>query len=80
MLKYVAWKRLGAPPAGGWQATAPNVPHQWTYRGQVLPTDKEVTVTVEITAADEATRRLTADGFLSVDGRVIYQLTGFSLQ
>jgi acyl transferase domain-containing protein/3-hydroxymyristoyl/3-hydroxydecanoyl-(acyl carrier protein) dehydratase len=80
LLKYVAWKRWGAPPAGGWQATAPNVPHQWTYRGQVLPTDKDVSVVLEVTAADEAARRLTADGFLLVDGRVIYQLTGFTLE
>jgi hypothetical protein len=56
------------------------VPHQWTYRGQVLPTDKNVTVVLEVTAADEAARWLTADGFLLVDGRVIYQLTGFTLE
>jgi 3-hydroxymyristoyl/3-hydroxydecanoyl-(acyl carrier protein) dehydratase len=79
LLKYVAWKRWG-PPAGGWQATAPHVPHQWTYRGQVLPTDKEVKVVLEVTSEDEAARRLTADGFLLVDGRVIYQLTGFTLE
>jgi hypothetical protein len=50
------------------------------YRGQVLPTDREVTVVLEITAADEENRLLTADGFLTVDGRVIYQMTDFSLE
>jgi 3-hydroxymyristoyl/3-hydroxydecanoyl-(acyl carrier protein) dehydratase len=79
LLKYVAWKRWGAPPAGGWQAVALNRPHAWTYRGQVLPTDKEVTVLLEVTAADDAARRLTANGFLTVDGRVIYQMTDFTL-
>jgi len=79
LLKYAAWRRWGNPPAGGWQV-ALGRPHSWTYRGQVLPTDREVTVLLEVTAADEANRRLTANGFLTVDGRVIYQMTDFSLE
>jgi hypothetical protein len=50
------------------------------YRGQVLPSDKEVTVALEVTAADDENRRLTANGFLTVDGRVIYQMTDFTLE
>jgi acyl transferase domain-containing protein/3-hydroxymyristoyl/3-hydroxydecanoyl-(acyl carrier protein) dehydratase len=80
LLKYAAWKRWGDPPAGGWQTVAPGRPHEWTYRGQVLPADKEVVVVLEVTAADDAARRLTADGFLVVDGRVIYQMAGFTLE
>ncbi len=79
LLKYAAWRRWGNPPSGGWQL-ALGRPHSWTYRGQVLPTDREVTVLLEVTAADEANRRLTANGFLTVDGRVIYQMTDFSLE
>jgi len=79
LLKYAAWRRWGDPPAG-WQTVALDRPHSWTYRGQVLPTDREVTVLLEVTAADEANRRLTANGFLTVDGRVIYQMTDFTLE
>jgi 3-hydroxymyristoyl/3-hydroxydecanoyl-(acyl carrier protein) dehydratase len=80
LLKFVAWKRWGNPPAAGWQTVTTNAPHEWTYRGQVLPTDREVTVVLEVTAVDDTARRLTADGFLLVDGRVIYQMSGFTLE
>lgn len=79
LLKYAAWRRWGDPPAGGWQV-ALGRQHSWVYRGQVLPTDREVTVLLEVTAADEPNRQLTANGFLTVDGRVIYQMTDFSLE
>jgi acyl transferase domain-containing protein/3-hydroxymyristoyl/3-hydroxydecanoyl-(acyl carrier protein) dehydratase len=55
-------------------------PHRWRYRGQVVPTNKEVTVQAVLTARDDATRTLTADGFLLVDGRIIYQMNDFTLQ
>jgi acyl transferase domain-containing protein/3-hydroxymyristoyl/3-hydroxydecanoyl-(acyl carrier protein) dehydratase len=80
LLKYVAWKRWGTVPADGWQTVALNAPHTWTYRGQVLPTDREVTVVLEVTAADDAAKKLTADGFLIVDERIIYQMQGFTLE
>jgi 3-hydroxymyristoyl/3-hydroxydecanoyl-(acyl carrier protein) dehydratase len=62
------------------QTVAINAPHEWVYRGQVIPRDKTVTVDVVITAVDDARRRATASGFLSVDGRVIYQMIDFSIQ
>ncbi|MFO0805949.1 MAG: beta-ketoacyl synthase N-terminal-like domain-containing protein [Gemmataceae bacterium] len=77
LLKYAAWKRWGG---AAWQTVAIRAPHSWTYRGQVLPTDREVTVILEVTAADDSARRLTANGFLTVDGRVIYQMTDFTLE
>lgn len=39
-----------------------------------------MTVILEVTAADDSARRLTANGFLTVDGRVIYQMTDFTLE
>ena len=80
LLKFAAWKRWNEAPAGGWQTVALNRPHTWSYRGQVLPTDREVTVLLEVTKIDDAARRLTANGFLTVDGRVIYQMTDFTLE
>lgn len=55
-------------------------PHEWIYRGQVIPRDKTVTVDVVVTAVDDASRTATACGFLTVDGRVIYQMIDFRLQ
>ncbi|WP_227254789.1 hypothetical protein [Frigoriglobus tundricola] len=79
LLKYAAWRRWGED-GNPWQTVAVNRPHSWVYRGQVLPTDREVTVVLEIVAADDHNRRLTANGFLTVDGRVIYQMIDFSLE
>ena len=53
--------------------------HKWVYRGQVLPTDRTVNVQATITAVDDRNRRLKANGFLSVDGRIIYQMNDFTL-
>ncbi|MBM3980342.1 MAG: type I polyketide synthase [Planctomycetes bacterium] len=79
LLKYAAWRRWGEP-AEPWHTVARNELHSWVYRGQVLPKDRAVTVVLEVTAADDAARRLRANGFLTVDGRVIYQMTDFSLE
>ena len=79
LLKYAAWRRWGEPEKP-WHAVARGAPHAWVYRGQVLPTDREVTVVLEVTAADDMEQRLTANGFLTVDGRVIYQMTDFTLE
>jgi 3-hydroxymyristoyl/3-hydroxydecanoyl-(acyl carrier protein) dehydratase len=53
--------------------------HEWVYRGQVVPADKMVTVTAVIREIDDNRRTLTAEGYLTVDGRVIYQMKNFTL-
>ena len=55
-------------------------PHEWIYRGQVIPANREVTVEAMVTAVDEQRRLLRADGYLSVDGRVIYGMKEFTLR
>ncbi len=89
LLKYVAWKRWGGTGIPACVQTAqagmPVPPksgsaHSWVYRGQVLPTDREVTVILEVTEADVSAQRLKANGFLTVDGRVIYQMIDFTLE
>ncbi|MBS0205701.1 MAG: type I polyketide synthase [Planctomycetes bacterium] len=64
-------------PAPGTNAPAK---HEWVYRGQVIPRDKLVTVTAVIRDVDDDRRTVTAEGFLSVDGRVIYQMKNFILE
>ena len=54
--------------------------HNWLYRGQIIPTNSRVTVEAWITGVDDSERLLTADGFLGVDGRLIYRMNDFTLQ
>ena len=79
VLRFLASKRWDVP-ANELISPALRCVHQWTYRGQVIPRDAEVTVQAIVTEVDDAARRLTADGLLSVDGRIIYRMTDFSLQ
>ena len=82
-LAVLAVRRWGP---GRIEALAPGTPgspgrrHRWTYRGQVLPSDAEVQVQATVSAWDDAARVVTADGWLSVDGRVIYRMQDFSLR
>ena len=57
-------------------------PHSWAYRGQVVPTNKRVTVEASITKAEEkaGTALVLANGFLAVDGIIIYEMTDFGLR
>jgi len=54
--------------------------HTWTYRGQIIPTNKTVAVEARITGvADSSAPLLKADGLLSVDGLPIYKMENFEL-
>ncbi len=54
--------------------------HSWIYRGQILPTDGRVMIEAVITQVDDGRHLVRADGFLSVDGRVIYQMKDFAIR
>ena len=54
--------------------------HEWVYRGQVLPADSKVTVDAWITSIDALHGVMRADGYLSVDGRIIYNMKDFTLR
>ncbi len=81
LLRVVAVERWGAE-SGGEPRCLPGalgIEHAWTYRGQVTPADKRVTVEAELTSIDDRRRRLIADGRLAVDGRVIYRMESFGV-
>ncbi len=77
LLKFVAMERWGKNLK--FRATAPGKPHEWVYRGQVIPRNKEVIVQAIITSRNDEKKILTANGTLSVDGKVIYTMTDFSV-
>jgi 3-hydroxymyristoyl/3-hydroxydecanoyl-(acyl carrier protein) dehydratase len=54
--------------------------HSWSYRGQVLPANAVVDVTLAVTRRDDERRVLVADGYLFVDGLPIYEVKGLSIQ
>jgi PfaB family protein len=79
LLKLAAAERWGVDPATVFQTVVLGKEHAWLYRGQVLPTNRQVSIQAEVTAVDDAGRRIEADGFLSADGRIIYHMTNFSV-
>ena len=80
LLKFIAMERWRAAPGARFEAVACGERHAWTYRGQVIPADHEVTVEAVVTAVDDAQHLLRADGFLIVDGRVIYAMKNFTVR
>ena len=66
-------------PEAQFQCPACGVEMKWTYRGQVVPDNGRVSVQIHIARVDTATSTLIADGFLSVDGRIIYSVENLSL-
>ena len=77
--KFLAAERWGTPPGTRLEAVAVGQPHEWVYRGQVIPTNQVMTVEAVVTAADDQRKLLRVDGFLLVDGRVIYAMKNFTV-
>ena len=81
LMKIAAGRRWENLPADSrFEAMALNEKHQWLYRGQIVRKNKLVTVEAHITGADDARKTLRADGFLIVDGLVIYQMKDFTIR
>lgn len=56
-------------------------PHTWGYRGQVVPSNRHVEVEAWVTRREDGEEPvLTADGFLVVDGKPIYEMKDFALR
>jgi 3-hydroxymyristoyl/3-hydroxydecanoyl-(acyl carrier protein) dehydratase len=80
LVKFAAVERWGWQAGDILQSSALERKHSWLYRGQVVPGNKRVTVEAWITAADDVPRVMTAAGFLSVDGKSIYQMNEFTVR
>ncbi|MDR2387195.1 MAG: hypothetical protein LBE80_06375 [Deltaproteobacteria bacterium] len=61
-----------------WQAPAIFQEHRWLYRGQVLPTSKEVRLGIKITHIGKD--YFTFKGLLWVDNLPVYQINDFSIK
>jgi PfaB family protein len=55
--------------------------HTWTYRGQIIPANRQVHVEAVITGFQEQPFPvITANGYLKVDGLLIYTMEDFGIQ
>jgi 3-hydroxymyristoyl/3-hydroxydecanoyl-(acyl carrier protein) dehydratase len=79
LLKVAAVARWGGGPHTRFRAMTGSA-HQWLYRGQAIPDNRRIVVQAYITHWDDESRRLTADGLLWVDGKVVYRMTDFTLE
>ncbi|MCG8379356.1 MAG: type I polyketide synthase, partial [Proteobacteria bacterium] len=83
LLKVFIWRRWQDELNVGefyFESMALNQEHQWIYRGQILPSDDTVTIQAVITELDDQNKTVKAEGFLTVDGRIIYQMKEFALR
>ncbi len=78
LLKVVAVERWGGGPHTRFRSMTGSA-HHWLYRGQVVPANEKVVVQAFVTKRDDGTRRLSADGLLWVDGKVVYRMNDFTL-
>jgi 3-hydroxymyristoyl/3-hydroxydecanoyl-(acyl carrier protein) dehydratase len=81
LLKVYAMRRWNPDgrPGSRFETMVPGEQHEWVYRGQIFQADKLVKVQACVTRVDDDRRIVRADGWLSVDGRVIYKMVDFSL-
>ena len=77
LMKAAAAKRW---PGRTFEAMATGEKHQWIYRGQIVQKNNMVTVEAYVTGTDDERKVLRADGFLVVDGLVIYQMKDFTVK
>lgn len=80
LLKVVAARRFGATASSRFETVALGRKHSWNYRGQIIPSNQEITVEAVVTEIDAEERLIKADGYLIIDGRVIYQMTDFTVR
>jgi len=80
LLKFAAVERWGWREGDVFEAAALGATHKWLYRGQIIPANTKVTVETWITAVDDERKILTGAGFLSVDGKTIYQMIDFTVR
>ncbi len=68
------------PGAGRFESMVSGRPHRWVYRGQYTPVNKNVEIQCWITDVDEASKTLTADGYLLRDSLAVYEMRDFTLK
>ena len=80
LLKYAARKRWPHLIENHRFSLLTEDTHSWVYRGQILPTNRLINVEASISGIEETpVPRMTADGYLQVDGLYIYKMENFGI-
>ncbi|MFW6303929.1 MAG: hypothetical protein ACOC2L_04840, partial [Candidatus Sumerlaeota bacterium] len=76
------WSLAEEPPEPGIHFESPVVEkeHTWQYRGQVVPSNRAVTVEAVITGIDHENMVVIGDGLFLVDGLAIYAMQNFAVR
>jgi 3-hydroxymyristoyl/3-hydroxydecanoyl-(acyl carrier protein) dehydratase len=81
LLKFMACKRWPDLIDSHRFALLTGQPHRWTYRGQITPKNRRVTVEASISHIGENPGpSITANGYLNVDGLTIYRMENFGIR
>ena len=80
LLKVVAARRWGVTPDSRFECISLGEKHSWNYRGQIIPKNELVVIEAVVTEVDDESRLVRADGYLAVDGRIIYQMKDFTVR
>jgi 3-hydroxymyristoyl/3-hydroxydecanoyl-(acyl carrier protein) dehydratase len=79
-LMVFAAERWKWGPNQGAQAILLQQPHEWKYRGQITPKQEWVQAYCHIKKIDDGEQRIWADGYLEIDGRLIYAFYDFCIE
>jgi acyl transferase domain-containing protein/3-hydroxymyristoyl/3-hydroxydecanoyl-(acyl carrier protein) dehydratase len=81
LLKFAAIKRWERYRNSHYFELLAGKTHAWSYRGQIIPKNKTIHVEAIITQIEEDPYPLmTANGYLKVDGLVIYKMNDFGIR
>ena len=81
LIKYIALQRWGHLQTSHRFEMLCGVDHQWSYRGQVIPSNHKVVVDAVVTRIQEGSAPvIMADGWLHVDGISIYKMEGYGIK
>jgi len=81
IIRFFLLKKFDIPANEYETQMAPGQPHEWIYRGQIIPSNKRIEVHAHIKdiTYENNNYSVTADGALTVDGVCIYEMKDFSL-
>ncbi len=82
MLRFFLLKKFNAPPEEYEPQISLDTSHEWIYRGQIVPSNKNVEIHAHIKghASNKNRHAVTADGALVVDGICIYEMKNFGVE
>ena len=80
LLKYYALQKWQFSPKDSHIKETVNAVHEWKYRGQIIPSNKQIEICAHIKdIIDGDQPEIIADGALSVDGICIYEMIDFNV-